>query len=276
MRGGRSLLVLFVAFGGLLAYLYFVDAKKPVTEPGVEKRDKVFTIDADKIDELKVKSSSGETSTVKKTKDGWRLVEPLTAKVDESAVTGITSNLASAEIQSIVDEAPKDLQAYGLDKPRIEVAFKTAGDKDYRRLLLGGKAPAGGDLYAQLGGQKRVFVIPSFVESSFDRKPFDLRDKQILSFDREKVDRLEVAHGDVKLELTKAGQDWNITAPVQARADSGAVESIVTRLQSAQMKSLPAEQGADLKKYGLDKPVATATVGLGSTRATLAFGKALD
>ena len=274
MRGGRSLLVLFVAFGGLLAYLYFVDAKKPVTEEGVEKRDKVFTVDADKVDELKLKSSSGETSTLKKAKDGWQLVEPLTAKVDDSVVTGITSNLASAEIQSIVDEAPKNLQPYGLDKPRIEVAFKAAGDKEYRRLLLGGKAPAGGDLYAQLAGQKRVFVIPSFVESSFDRKPFDLRDKKILTFDREKVDRLEIAHGDVKVELTKAGQDWNITAPVQARADFSAVESIVTRLQSAQMKSLPAEQAADLKNYGLDKPVATATVGLGSTRATLAFGKA--
>ncbi len=274
MRGGRSLLVLFVAFGGLLAYLYFVDAKKPVTEEGVEKRDKVFTVDADKVDELKLKSSSGETSTLKKAKDGWQLVEPLTAKVDDSVVTGITSNLASAEIQSIVDEAPKNLQPYGLDKPRIEVAFKAAGDKQYRRLLVGGKAPAGGDLYAQLAGQKRVFVIPSFVESSFDRKPFDLRDKKILTFDREKVDRLEIAHGDVKVELTKAGQDWNITAPVQARADFSAVESIVTRLQSAQMKSLPAEQAADLKNYGLDKPVATATVGLGSTRATLAFGKA--
>ena len=178
----------------------------------------------------------------------------------------------------MVDEAPKDLQPYGLDKPRIEVAFKTAGDKDYRRLLVGSKTPTGGDLYAQRGGEKRVFVIPSYVESSFDRKPFDLRDKKILAFDREKVDRLEIAHGDVKLELTKSGQDWNMTAPVQAPADFGAVETIVTRLQSAQMKSLPAEQAAaaDLKNYGLDKPVATATVGLGSTRATLAFGKAAD
>ena len=52
MRGGRSLLVLFVAFGGLLAYLYFVDAKKPVVEEGVEKHDKVFDLEADKIDEL--------------------------------------------------------------------------------------------------------------------------------------------------------------------------------------------------------------------------------
>jgi hypothetical protein len=273
MRGGRSLLVLFIAFGGLLAYLYFVDAKKPVSEDGAEKHDKVFTVDSDKVNELKVRSSSGETSTLKRGKDGWQLIEPIAAKVDDGEVSGITSNLSSAEIQSVVDEAPKNLNTYGLDKPRVEVAFKTAGDKDYRRLRVGTKTPTGGDLYAQRSGDKRVFLIPSYVENSFDRKPFDFRDKKILAFDRDKVDRLEITHDDVKLELAKAGQDWNITAPLQARADSGSVESIVTRLQSAQMKSLPAEHATDLKQYGLDKPVATATVGLGSTRATLAFGK---
>ena len=259
MRGGRSLLVLFVAFGGLLAYLYFVDAKKPVTEEGAEKRDKLFTVDSDKINELKVRGSNGETSTLKKAKDGWQLVAPVTSKVDDGEVSGITSNLSSAEIQSVVDEAPKDVHPYGLDKPRVEVAFKAAGDKDYRRLFIGSKTPTGGDLYAQRGGSKTVFLIPSYVETTFDRKPFDLRDKKILAFDRDKVDRLEIAHGDVKLELVKAGQDWNIT-----------------RLQSAQMKSLPAEQATDLKEYGLDKPVATATVGLGSTRATLVFGKTAE
>jgi len=273
MRGGRSLLVLFIAFGGLLAYLYFVDAKKPISEDGTEKHDKVFTLDSDKVNELKVTSSSGETSTLRKGKDGWQLVEPIAAKVDDGEVSGITSNLSSAEVQSVVDEAPKDLQRYGLDKPRVEVAFKTAGDKDYRRLRVGTKTPTGGDLYAQRTGDKRVFLIPSYVENTFDRKPFDFRDKKILAFDRDKVDRLEIAHGDVKLELAKAGQDWNITAPLQTRADSSSVESIVTRLQSAQMKSLPAEHATDLKPYGLDKPVATATVGLGSTRATLAFGQ---
>jgi hypothetical protein len=273
MRGGRSLLVLFVAFGALLAYVYFVDAKKPVSEAGVETRDKVFTLDSEKVDALKVTSSSGETSTLTKAKDGWQLVEPVAAKVDDGEVSGITSNLASAEIQSVVDEAPTNLQPYGLDKPRVEVAFKAAGEKDFRRLLIGDKTPTGGDLYAQRGGEKQVFLIPSHLQSSFDRKPFDLRDKKILAFDRDKVDRLEIAQGDQKLELVKAGQDWKITAPVQAQADSSAVETIITRLQSAQMKSLPAEQAADLKEYGLDKPVATATVGLGSTRATLAFGK---
>jgi hypothetical protein len=273
MRRGGSLLVLLVLFGGLLAYLFFVDAKKPVSEEGVEKHDKVFTVESDKINELKVRSSSGETSTLNKEKDGWKLVEPVVAKVDEGEVSGITSNLASVENQSVVEEAPKDVAPYGLDKPRVEVAFKAAGDKDYRRLIVGGKTPTGSDVYAQRGGDKRVFLIPAFAESTFDKKPFDLRDKKILAFDREKVDRLELAQDDQKVELVKAGQDWKITAPVQARADFSAVETIVTRLQSAQMKALTADTAADLKQYGLDKPVAAATVGLGSTRATLVFGK---
>jgi hypothetical protein len=276
MRSGRSLLVLFVAFGGLVAYLYFVDAKKPVTEEGAEKRDKVFTVEGDKIQELRVMSSSGETSTLKKSKDGWQLLEPVATKVDESEVSGITSNLSSVEVQNVVDEAPSTLQPYGLDKPRFQVAFKTAGDKDYRRLLVGSKTPTGGDLYAQRAGEKKVFLISSYLESSLDRKPFDLRDKKILAFDREKVDRLEIAHDDVKLELVKSGQDWRLTAPVQAPADFSAVETIVTRLQSAQMKSIAADPAGDMKQYGLDKPAATATVGLGSSRATLAFGKAAE
>jgi uncharacterized protein DUF4340 len=276
MRSGRSLLVLVVAFAGLVAYLYFVDAKKPVTEEGTEKRDKVFTVESDKIQELRVTSSSGETSTLKKNKDGWQLLEPVATKIDESEVSGITSNLASAEVQNVVDESPSNLQPYGLDKPRFQIAFKTAGDKDYRRLLVGSKTPTGGDLYAQRAGEKKVFLIPSYLESSLDRKPFDLRDKKILAFDREKVDRLEIAHDDVKLELVKSGQDWRLTAPVQAPADFSAVETIVTRLQSAQMKSIASDPAGDLKQYGLDKPAATATIGLGSSRATLAFGKAAE
>ena len=180
MRGGRSLLVLFVAFGGLVAYLYFVDAKKPVTEEGVEKRDKVFTVDADKIEELKLKSSSGETSTLKKAKDGWQLVEPLTAKVDESEVSGITSNLASVgdpERRGRGAEGPAAIRArQAADRGRLQGGRRQGLPAPAPRRQGAGRRR----LYAQLAGQKRVFVIPSFVESSFDRKPFDLRDKKIL------------------------------------------------------------------------------------------------
>ena len=45
---------------GLGAYLYFVDAKKPVAEENAKQ--KVFAADATKIDQLEVKSASGEVT----------------------------------------------------------------------------------------------------------------------------------------------------------------------------------------------------------------------
>jgi len=67
--------------------------------------------------------------------------------------------------------------------------------------------------------------------------------------------------------------DWRIVKPVTARADQGAVENLVTRLSSGQMKKLVATEPTDLKEYGLDKPAVTATVSTGSARASLAIGK---
>ena len=66
---------------------------------------------------------------------------------DEAAVSGITSNLASVEIQRVIDENPTDLKEFGLAEPRIEVAFKSGGQE--RRLQIGQKTPSGTDLYAK-------------------------------------------------------------------------------------------------------------------------------
>src|SRR5205814_8354030 len=74
--------------------------------------------------------------------------------------------------------------------------------------------------------------------------------------------------------IAKAGGDWKLTKPVQTRADFGSVDGLVGRLQTAQMKSIAADQAspADLKKYGLDKPEATVNLNIGSSRATLLLG----
>ncbi len=68
---------------------------------------------------------------------------------------------------------------------------------------------------------------------------------------------------------------WALTSPVAARADQGQVQGAIGSLQTLAMKSIAAPEATekDLAKYGLDKPELTATVGAGSTRATLAIGK---
>ena len=281
MRGLRSTIALIVVLAGLGAYIYFVTWKMP--EGGADAasaKEKVFAgFEADKLDEIKVTTAAGDATTLKKEGGGWQVAQPIAARADESQVSGITTALGQIEVSRVIDENPTNLNDYGLSNPRIQIDFKKTGDKDYRKLIVGDKSPTGGDLFAKRDDEKKVFLIPAFQETSLNRTTFDLRDKAVLKFDRDKVDGLDVTAGSKSLAVAKDGSDWKITRPVQTRADFGSVEGLVGRLQSVQMKSIVTENAAaaDLKKYGLDKPEATVNLNAGSARATLLVGgKAAD
>ena len=276
MRGLRSTILLVAVLAGLGAYIYFVTWKLP--EGGAtdaKKLEKVFAgYEADKVEEIKVMSAAGDATTLRKEGGVWQVTQPITAAASESEVSGITSALGQMEVGRVVDENPTNLNDYGLSNPRIQIDFKAAGDKDYKKLLVGDKSPTGSDIFAKRNDDKQVFLIPSFQETSFNRTTFDLREKSVLKFDREKVDGIDVTSSGKTLTVAKDGGDWKITKPVQTKADFGSVEGLVGRLQSVQMKSIVADNppAADLKKYGLDKPEATVNLSAGSTRATLLIG----
>jgi hypothetical protein len=271
MRGLKTTIALVVVLIGLGAYIYFVTWKQPAT---TSKQDKVFaSVKGDAIDSLTVKAESGDTTTVEKKDGTWTITSPVQAKADEAEVSGITSNLASVDVVRVIDEKPANLEPYGLAKPRIEIDFK-AGSASHK-LLIGEKSPTGADLFARRGDSPRVFLIPAFQESTFNRSTFDLRDKTLMTFDREKVDGITIdAAGSKPVEVAKSGSNWTLEAPVKVQADYGAVEGLIGRLQTVQMKSIANDNPGpdDLKKYGLEKPAATVTLKLGSAKAELLLG----
>ena len=270
MKQLRTLGLLVLVLGGLLAYLYFVDAEKPVGE--AEAKPKVFGVEADQIDALKISTIAGGDAELAKNADGWALTAPQALKADDAEVSGITSSLASVTVERVVDENPSDPGQYGLKEPAVEVSFRVKGSKDFKTLQLGGKSPTGSDMYAKTADSPKVFMVYAHLESSFNRTPFDLRDKKILSFDRDKVDRIEVRRGPELLTFIKANGEWRATTPVEARGDFGAIEGLLSRLQSTQMRAIVEESAADLKQYGLEPAAIEVTVSAGSARAGLAIG----
>jgi hypothetical protein len=278
MRGLRSTIILFVVLVALGAYLYFVESKRPASSEAVETKDKVFDVEGDKIVEFQVRASNGDTTTVKRSGADWQIVGPPPLKADQSTVSGITTNLATLEIQRVIDEAPKSLDQYALTKPLVEVTFRTDADKTPRKLMIGEKTPTGGDVYAMRGNDKRVFLIPAYLEGTFNRNSFDLRDKAVLSFSRGTLDSIELKGAGPTVRAVKQNAEWRLAEPWAARADFGTLESLIGRLETTQIKSVVADTAAptDLKKYGLEPPAVSVTVGSGSSRATLQVGSAAD
>src|SRR5688572_14462468 len=127
MRGPRSLLILLL-IAIPLGWFTYKDSQRPAgdDEP---KRDKVFTVEADKIEELSIKSESGDRTQLQKAAAEWKMVAPTAAPPDSTEVLSVASNLATLEVVRVVDENPPDLKEYGLAQPRIEVAFKAGGQQ---------------------------------------------------------------------------------------------------------------------------------------------------
>ena len=274
MNRGRSLLLLVVIALALGAYIYFFEAQRDTSDPTLRK-DKVFTLESDKVEELQVRAADGVTTTLKKEGGSWRIVGPEVLDADASQVSSLLTSLESMDIQRVIAEKPTTVKDFGLEPARYSVTFRTAGDSAAKTLNFGNKTPTGSDLYAQVGGDPKLFLVSAYVEDSLNRTTFDLRDKTALKFSRDAVDALtSQATGAAGYSLAKKGTDWRLVKPIDTRADGNAVESLLGRVEQARMKTVvaPSATPADMKKYGLDKPQAQLTIGAGSTQGTLAVG----
>ena len=273
MRGLKSTIGLLLVLIGLGSYIYFVTWKK-TDSSSLPSKDKVFAgVEPAQIEELTVTSSRGEVTSLKKSADKWQIVKPIETAAAESDVAVVTSGLGQMEINRVVDEKPADLKAYGLEPPRLSVEFKASGGKT-GTVFIGDKTQTAGNLYAKKSDEPRVFLVSDYLEGSLNKTTFELRDKALVKLERDKVDSLELNDGGKVMQFTKSGSDWSIAKPIAARADFSAVDGLVGRVETAQMKSIVTEnpKPEDLKKYGLDKPSVAVTIGQGSARAVVAVG----
>ena len=273
MRGLRSTLALLVVLAGLGAYIYFVTWK--IEPDDATALERVFeSLQADAIVALQIASDKGPPTTLEKKGEVWQITGPEPADTDQTEAGAVATGLAAVERGRVIEENATSLADYGLSPPRIDVAFKTADDAEYRHLLIGDKTATGGDMFAKLEDSSQVFLIPAYQEFTFNKGPFDLRDKTLLTFDRDRVESIQVLSGGESFTLARSGNaDWNITRPVQFRADPSAVEGLRARLETAQMKSIitPEATVADLRTFGLDKPSRTVVLNAGEP-TTLDFG----
>lgn len=273
MRGLVSTIVLVVVLAGLGGYIYFVENRKPAESP--DAKAKAFDVTSDQIEEIQIKVADGDTSTLKKIDDRWQITDPVQAEADNSEINNMASSLASLDVQRVVDEAPSDLGQFGLSSPHLEVAFRVKGQTDLRRIQIGEKTPTGGDVYAKRLDEKRVILVSSFVDDTFKRSTFDLRDKTLLKFDRDKLTGLELTNSSGAMTFERKGANWNFVKPRAMRADFATLESTITSLSATLMQKFVADSAtpAELAQYGLTRPSATASLVFGDSRVTLDLGR---
>ena len=139
MRGIRSFLILLVICAGLGGWIYFVESKRDPVGRRREGQGLHGRVRQDRRADRQVRVGRQDDAE----EDRQRLAgrSAVATQPDGAAVSGLTSNLSTLEMQRVIDDNPADLGEYGLTQPRIEVTFKSGGKE--QQLQIGRKTPAG-------------------------------------------------------------------------------------------------------------------------------------
>src|SRR5207245_6257075 len=95
---------------------------------------------------------------LKKGDQGWRLVKPVDAPADDTAVKGLVNTLADAEVQRTLDEAPQDPAAFGLDKPSPLVKLSVKSGAEPPPIAVGKNTAIGAKSYVRKGDEPKLYL----------------------------------------------------------------------------------------------------------------------
>jgi hypothetical protein len=226
--------VLLAVLGGAIWYSNKQQAASAAKTPATNET-KLLTIPEDQIMDIKIQHANGDTIELSKASGKWRLVQPKDLSADPDAANSLVSAVTSVTADKTIEDKAADVAPYGLGHPTLDV---TIGRKDGKshELLIGDDTPNNSGAYAKLPNDAHVYTVFSFVKTSLDKTMNDLRDKRLLTFDSDKLTRVELTAKGQTEEFGKNGQnEWEILKPRPLRADNSTVESLVSKLKDAKM-----------------------------------------
>ena len=255
-KGLLIAVVLLAVLGGVTWWSNKTQADK-AKAPAADAPAKLLTIPDDQFQEIKIKKVTDEALSLKRENGKWQMTAPKPMAADQDAAAAMVSTLSNLTADKVVEEKATDLKPYGLDMPTLDVEIvRKDGKTD--RLLIGDDTLNGTGAYAKLANDGKVVTVTTTVKTSLDKRPDDLRDKRLLTFDADKLSRVELAAKGPAVEFGKNGQnEWQIVKPRPLRADGSAVDGLVSKLKDAKMDLSEADAA---KQFAAATKVATVTV----------------
>jgi hypothetical protein len=227
-------------------------------------RDKtVLSLDQSQVKRIEVHRGEQLIAVEAAGEQNWKLVAPLEAMADKAKITDFVSAIHGAKVKEFIEETPQDLTRYGLNPPRWRLVFFVGDERAEKSLLLGDEDSAKGGIYAKRGAMDNVFLLDAKLVEKLPKEVSDWRDRRLMAFKRDEVERFEIHVGDEVTEVVctencgKIPDDrWQIKQPLQAAADAIKVRTWLRNLEELKVKTFVAEAAEDLTPYGLDQPQA--------------------
>ncbi|MDP9253802.1 MAG: DUF4340 domain-containing protein [Verrucomicrobiota bacterium] len=261
--------------------------KNEITKKPEDFRDRKLTeLTTAQVLRALLKTTAGEMELQKKG-DHWEIVKPLRARGDDQKIGDLLAQVTTARIEQFVGNDRGDLHPYGLAEPRGTITVFAQDDKQGQMLQIGGIPEKQKDqVYVRFSARNAVYTLPKKIEEILNTKPNDLRDRHLVRFETNILDRITIeASGKGKTVLARKNESWTIANRNNQPANSDEVHRLIDTLKNEQVTKFVADVASELAKYGLDEPQLQMTLSSFASEntaetnagerpfATIAFGK---
>jgi len=258
----RGLMIATVVMVALAAGVYFSNKQKSAeaAKPPADASPKILALTDSEVSKVDLKKKDAPETVLEKNNAGkWQLTAPKQFLADQEAAGQLVTAASTVASDRVVEDKASDVSAYGLKAPSLEVDITTKAGKT-SKLKIGDETQTNSGAYAMLEGDPRVFTVASYVKSGLDKSVNDLRDKRLLTFDQDKLSRVELVAKKQDMEFGRDKDQWQIVKPKPLRADGLQVEELIRKLKDAKMDLTVSDEDAKKAASGFASGTPVATV----------------
>ena len=195
--------------------IVLVDTKlfETLSQKAVNFLDKtLLEFEEDDVLELTLKSEKEAIHVVRDKNNDWNIQTPIKCQADLSTINSLLFDLKEARINQFIKISMESPELFGLDSPRKSLTVKMKNSTAWT-LQLGNHSADGEYVFSQRTGETTVFSLSKSVIEKLFRNLHDLRNKKLLKFESNDVNKIHIQTADEVFELEKSGPQWSLVKP---------------------------------------------------------------
>ena len=247
-----------------------------LSQKAVEFLDKtLLAFEEKEILELSLRSKNETLRMVRGESNHWDILSPVKTNADLSTINSLLFDLKEARIAEFIKISLDIPKTFGLDAPRKSFSLKMKDGKTWT-LQLGNETSDGQQVFASRSGESTVFSISKEAVNKLFRSLHDLRNKKLLEFKNDEVNKILIKTSDKLFELRKKESEWHLEKPEQIKTGHIGRDLIWT-LKGLEFNSIVTPPLSE-NLAGLDAPLFTISLWKNAQEeiATLTVGKLFE
>ena len=246
----RSLLILALVVGVLLALIYFAEDRVAGTDERAAAAKRLVNVKPEEIEALELEWQGSRVRLERAAKRAeasagvaeaaqsrpWRIVEPFVHSADDAAVERLLGALTGLEAVRELDGVAR--QDVGLQPPRGSASWTTASGAG--KLEIGGGVPATRDVVVAASGRAAPAVTADAFVDELSRPAGDWRSRTVVAATRDRIERVAIAPAAGEaVVLARSGETLRLECPVSDLADRESRRPPALRPPGAAYRDLP-------------------------------------